>query len=99
MHNGVPRPAAFLPAPRERVARIAWYINVRWTAVVGIVAFVEVARRVLPVHLHLALLYGIAVALGLVPKKVAEEHLSQETLDELAQGRSPYMGGRDGGKA
>ena len=65
------------------------------------------ADRVVPVDYFIpgcpprpeAILYGIAVALGLVPKKVAEEHLSQETLDELAQGRSPYMGGRDGGKA
>ena len=35
-----------------------------------------------------AILYGVALALGLVPKKVAEERLSQETLEELAQGKS-----------
>jgi len=35
-----------------------------------------------------AILYGAALALGLVPKKVAEERLRQETLEELAQGKS-----------
>jgi hypothetical protein len=30
----------------------------------------------------------VALALGLVPKKVAEEKLSQETVEELAQGKS-----------
>ncbi len=33
-----------------------------------------------------AILYGVAVAMGLVPKKVAAEHLQQETLEELAAG-------------
>lgn len=35
-----------------------------------------------------AILYGVAVAMGLVPKKVAPEHLRQETLEELAAGSS-----------
>ena len=35
-----------------------------------------------------AILYGVAFALGLVSKKVAEERLSQETLEELAHGKS-----------
>jgi Ni,Fe-hydrogenase III small subunit len=35
-----------------------------------------------------AILYGVAVALGLAPKKVAEEKLNQETLEELACGKS-----------
>ena len=35
-----------------------------------------------------AILYGIALALGLVPKKVGEEILRQETLEELARGES-----------
>ena len=39
-----------------------------------------------------AILYGVAVALGLVPKKVAEEKLSQETLEELAFGQSIVTG-------
>jgi hypothetical protein len=30
----------------------------------------------------------VAYALGLVPKKVAEETLGQETLEELARGQS-----------
>ena len=32
-----------------------------------------------------AILYGVAVALGLVPKKVAQEHVSQEFLEQLAE--------------
>ena len=33
-----------------------------------------------------AILYGVALALGLVPKQVAEENLSQESLNQLAEG-------------
>ena len=39
-----------------------------------------------------AILYGVAVALGLVPKQVANEAMRQETLDELAQGVT-HLGG------
>lgn len=63
------------------------------------------ADRVIPVDLYIpgcpprpeAILYGIALALGKVPKKVAEESLSQETLEELARGVPRFDGGRDGG--
>ena len=33
-----------------------------------------------------AILYGVALALGLVPKKVAQEHMRQETVEELSRG-------------
>jgi Ni,Fe-hydrogenase III small subunit len=39
-----------------------------------------------------AILYGVALALGLLPKKVAEERLKQESLEELAEGKSPFAG-------
>lgn len=63
------------------------------------------ADRVIPVDLYIpgcpprpeAILYGIALALGKVPKKVAEESLSQETLEELARGVPRFDGGRNGG--
>jgi len=35
-----------------------------------------------------AILYGVAVAMGLVPKQIAREEYRQETLEELAQGRT-----------
>ena len=39
-----------------------------------------------------AILYGVALALGLLPKKVAEERLKQESLEELAEGKSAFAG-------
>jgi hypothetical protein len=37
----------------------------------------------------------VALALGLVPKQVAEEKLRQETIEELTQGKS-VLAGRTG---
>ena len=62
------------------------------------------ADRAIPVDYYIpgcpprpeAILYGVALALGLVKKKVAEEVLSQESLEELAMGVSRFGGGSDG---
>ena len=60
--------------------------------------------RVIPVDYYIpgcpprpeAILYGVALALGLVEKKVAREALRQESFEELVQGVSRFGGGHDG---
>ena len=59
-----PAPPAILPATQELIARIGWYIRLRWVAAFGILAFVEAARRLLPLQLHLRLLYGVVAVLA-----------------------------------
>ncbi len=62
------------------------------------------ADRAIPVDYYIpgcpprpeAILYGVALALGLVQKKVVEEVLRQESLEELATGVSRFGGSSDG---
>lgn len=62
--------------------------------------------RVIPVDYYIpgcpprpeAILYGVALALGLVKKKVAREVLRQESFEELARGVSRHRGGHDGAR-
>lgn len=62
------------------------------------------ADKVIPVNFYIpgcpprpeAILYGVAVALGVVPKRVTGEFLSQESLEDLAKGISHFGGGSDG---
>jgi NADH-quinone oxidoreductase B subunit len=64
------------------------------------------ADRVVPVDYYIpgcpprpeAILYGVALALGLVKKKVAREVLRQESFEELARGVPRYGGGHDGAR-
>lgn len=55
------RSEELLPGAAELVGRIAWLIRLRWFAVVGVVVYVELARRVFRVELPLAALY-LAIA-------------------------------------
>ena len=52
------------PTTAELIERIGWLIRLRWVAVIGVVGFLEVARRVFPVHLALVQLYLSLVALA-----------------------------------
>ncbi len=54
-----------LPVSAELGERLGWLIRLRWLAVAGVVLFVEVARRVFPVHLPLWRLYLTFAALAL----------------------------------
>lgn len=59
------RDRAFLPTTSELMERIGWFINLRWLAVLGVLAFVELGRRILPVDFHLPPLYATVAVLAL----------------------------------
>jgi len=49
--------AGSLPVSAEMIGRLGWLIRLRWLAVAGVAVFLEVARRIFPVHLSLRPLY------------------------------------------
>ncbi|MGE5235380.1 MAG: sensor histidine kinase [Acidobacteriota bacterium] len=57
-------PSAVPPAAAELIGRIGWLIRLRWVAVVGVAAFLEIARRLFPVHLELGPLYLVLAGLA-----------------------------------
>ena len=61
----VPEKPAALPATEVLISRIGWLIRLRWTAVVGVLVFVEVARRVLIIQLFPSRLYTVLGILAL----------------------------------
>ena len=52
------------PAAVELIDRISWLIRLRWLAVVGVVATVELSRQVFPVRLALTQLYAVVAAIA-----------------------------------
>lgn len=53
-----------LPAAAELAERIGWLIRLRWIAVIGVVCTLEVAHRILGIHLPLGPLYGVTASLA-----------------------------------
>ena len=61
----VPERPAALPATAVLIGRIGWLIRLRWLAVVGVLVFVEVARRILVIQLFPSRLYTVLGILAL----------------------------------
>jgi len=81
-----PAPVGQAPTAVELIERIGWLIRLRWVAVIGVAAFLEVARRFFPLELALGRLYavlaGLAVynaALSLLHRKLRAETPAPKT--------------------
>jgi signal transduction histidine kinase len=61
----VPESPRALPATEVLIGRIGWLIRLRWVAVVGSLAFIEAARRILAIDVHFYRLLGVLAALAL----------------------------------
>jgi signal transduction histidine kinase len=55
----MPEAPKALPATEVLVGRVGWLIRLRWFAIAGVLVFVEVARRILVVHLYPLRLYAV----------------------------------------
>lgn len=62
------------PVAAELIDRIGWLIRLRWLAVVGVAAFLEIARRVFPVELELGRLYAVLGLLALYNAAISLIH-------------------------
>lgn len=60
-----PAPVGQAPTAVELIERIGWLIRLRWVAVIGVAAFLELARRVFPVELEMGPLYAVLAGLAI----------------------------------
>ncbi|PWB78705.1 MAG: hypothetical protein C3F15_00970 [Holophagae bacterium] len=60
-----PAPVGQAPTAVELIERIGWLIRLRWVAVIGVAAFLELARRVFPVELAMGPLYAVLAGLAI----------------------------------
>jgi len=63
--HSIPEKPRALPATEVLIGRLGWLIRLRWVAVGGSLFFVEVARRVLPIHIYLSPIYAVLGILAL----------------------------------
>ncbi|HKJ92783.1 MAG TPA: hypothetical protein VJ957_06425, partial [Longimicrobiales bacterium] len=53
-----------LPATEVLMGRLGWLVRLRWLAVTGSLVFIEIGRRILPIHLALGPLFAVLAVLA-----------------------------------
>jgi len=91
----VPERSRALPATEVLIGRIGWLIRLRWVAVAGSLAFIEVARRVLSIEVHLSRLLLVLALLALY-NLAAEFLLHRMRRGNLVGRERPEAGGEGG---
>jgi signal transduction histidine kinase len=91
----IPESPRALPATEVLIGRIGWLVRLRWVAVAGSLAFIEVARRVLSIEVHLSRLLGVLAILALynLAAELLLRRMRRVTLDGP---RSPWNRGGAG---